>query len=157
MHGAPSSPEAEKVLFGIITGSRKMALSNIAFEDIAERNLLDQIQAGVPEGVLVDYKRDMYGRSDADVREFLKDVSSFAKIYPHYFEHGERCLTQALKKLSAHVLSTIVHEVLTDRSAVSLDAKLSSEGAEEEPGVASSAATHPRGDRPPRRRAPTTS
>ncbi len=55
-----------------------MALSTISFEDLLERDLLDQIQAGVPEGVLVDYKRDMYGRADADVREFLKDVSSFA-------------------------------------------------------------------------------
>src|SRR6266496_6765785 len=55
-----------------------MALSTISFEDLLERDLLDQIQAGVPEGVLVDYKRDIYGRADADVKEFLKDVSSFA-------------------------------------------------------------------------------
>jgi hypothetical protein len=55
-----------------------MALSNLNFDDLAERDLLDQIQAGVPEGVLVDYKRDLYGRADADIREFLKDVSSFA-------------------------------------------------------------------------------
>jgi Putative DNA-binding domain len=47
-------------------------------DDLSERDLLDQIQAGVPEGVLVGYKRDMYGRTDADIREFLKDVSSFA-------------------------------------------------------------------------------
>jgi predicted HTH transcriptional regulator len=55
-----------------------MALSNLNFDDLAECDLLDQIQAGVPEGVLVDYKRDLYGRADADIREFLKDVSSFA-------------------------------------------------------------------------------
>jgi predicted HTH transcriptional regulator len=55
-----------------------MALSHISFDDLSERDLLDQIQAGVPEGVLVDYKREMYGRTDADVREFLKDLSSFA-------------------------------------------------------------------------------
>jgi len=55
-----------------------MALSYLSFEDLSERDLLDQIQAGVPEGVLVDYKRDLYGRADTDVREFLKDVSSFA-------------------------------------------------------------------------------
>src|SRR5215204_4027733 len=53
-----------------------MSLSNISFEDISERDLLDQIQAGVPEGPVVEYKRDMYGRADGD--EFLKDVSSFA-------------------------------------------------------------------------------
>ncbi len=55
-----------------------MALSSINFDDISERDLADQINAGVPEGVLVDYKRDIYGRSDADVKEFLKDVTSFA-------------------------------------------------------------------------------
>jgi len=55
-----------------------MALSSISFEDISERDLIEQIQAGVPEGVLIDYKRDMYGRSDAEIKEFLKDVSSFA-------------------------------------------------------------------------------
>jgi hypothetical protein len=55
-----------------------MALSQASFDDVSERDLLDQIQAGVPEGVLLDYKSDIYGRADADVREFLKDVSSFA-------------------------------------------------------------------------------
>ena len=55
-----------------------MAISGKSFEDIKESDLLDQIQAGVPEGVLVDYKRDTYGRADGDVKEFLKDVSSFA-------------------------------------------------------------------------------
>jgi Schlafen, AlbA_2 len=55
-----------------------MALSNKSFEEISEGDLNDQVTAGVPEGVLLDYKRDLYGRSDADVREFLKDISSFA-------------------------------------------------------------------------------
>jgi hypothetical protein len=55
-----------------------MALSNLAFESISENDLREQISSGVPEGILVDYKRDMYGRSDADAKEFLKDVSSFA-------------------------------------------------------------------------------
>ena len=55
-----------------------MSLSNLNFEYISESDLVKQISAGVPEGVLVDYKREMYGRSDADAKEFLKDVSSFA-------------------------------------------------------------------------------
>jgi hypothetical protein len=55
-----------------------MSLSNLNFESISESDLIEQISAGVPEGVLVDYKRSMYGGSDADVKEFLKDVSSFA-------------------------------------------------------------------------------
>src|SRR5216683_5953598 len=55
-----------------------MALSNINFDSITEAELVEQISTGVPEGVLVDYKRDMYERGDADIKEFLKDVSSFA-------------------------------------------------------------------------------
>ncbi|WP_298261385.1 ATP-binding protein [Bradyrhizobium sp.] len=55
-----------------------MSLSSISFDNISEAHLSEQVSAGVPEGVLVDYKRDMYGRADADVKEFLKDVSSFA-------------------------------------------------------------------------------
>ena len=55
-----------------------MTLSTRNFEEISEQDLLAQIAAGVPEGILVDYKRDMYGGNDAGVREFLKDTSSFA-------------------------------------------------------------------------------
>jgi schlafen family protein len=55
-----------------------VALSNINFDQISESDLVEHIAAGVPEGILIDYKKDIYGRTDADVREFLKDVSSFA-------------------------------------------------------------------------------
>jgi hypothetical protein len=55
-----------------------MSIANISFDDIAEGHVLEQIQAGIPEGILVDYKESLYGGSDADVKEFLKDVSSFA-------------------------------------------------------------------------------
>jgi hypothetical protein len=55
-----------------------MALANKRFEEISESDLNDQVTAGVPEGMLVEYKRDIYGRRDGDVREFLKDISSFA-------------------------------------------------------------------------------
>ncbi len=55
-----------------------MSLSNINFDNLSEQNLLDQIAAGVPEGVLLDYKKELYGGGDSDVKEFLKDVSSFA-------------------------------------------------------------------------------
>lgn len=58
-----------------------MTISSIAFEDISETDLTEIITAGVPEGALIDYKRDMYGNTDADVKEFLKDVSSFANTY----------------------------------------------------------------------------
>jgi hypothetical protein len=55
-----------------------MALSNVTFEAVSERDLMDLVDTGVPEGPLYDYKLQTYGGADADVKEFLKDVSSFA-------------------------------------------------------------------------------
>ncbi|MCB1461858.1 MAG: ATP-binding protein [Nitratireductor sp.] len=55
-----------------------MSISRAQFENINENDLLDLINANVPEGALIEYKRDMYGNADADKREFLKDISSFA-------------------------------------------------------------------------------
>jgi hypothetical protein len=55
-----------------------MALSNVTFEAVSERDLRDLVDTGVPEGILYDYKLQTYGRADADVKEYLKDVSSFA-------------------------------------------------------------------------------
>lgn len=55
-----------------------MSLSRTNFNDLCEGDLRALVDAGLPEGVFVDYKRDAYGRADADVKEFLKDLSSFA-------------------------------------------------------------------------------
>lgn len=55
-----------------------MTISSIDFDSITEADLAEQVSSGVPEGVFVDYKKEMYGRSDADAKEFLKDISSFA-------------------------------------------------------------------------------
>ena len=55
-----------------------MALSNLAFDDIDVQSLEALIETGVAEGILLDYKAGSYGRTDADIKEFLKDVSSFA-------------------------------------------------------------------------------
>jgi hypothetical protein len=55
-----------------------MALLNVSFDAVSEAHLQDLVSTGVPEGVLIEYKRTTYGGTDADVREFLKDVSSFA-------------------------------------------------------------------------------
>jgi hypothetical protein len=55
-----------------------MALGQADFASIAEADLQALIDTGVPEGILVDYKVAPYGRADADVKEFLKDTSSFA-------------------------------------------------------------------------------
>src|SRR5262245_53699237 len=55
-----------------------MSLGRVNFDEIVEADLASLIATGVPEGIAVDYKRDAYGRADADVKEFLKDISSFA-------------------------------------------------------------------------------
>ncbi|MEX0851757.1 MAG: ATP-binding protein [Bauldia sp.] len=55
-----------------------MPLERASFDDVSERDLLDLIETGVPEGLAIEYKRDPYGNSDANKREALKDVTSFA-------------------------------------------------------------------------------
>jgi Putative DNA-binding domain len=52
-----------------------MPITSINFERISEADL-QSLQEN--EGIVLDYKRALYGTSDADKREFLKDVSSFA-------------------------------------------------------------------------------
>lgn len=55
-----------------------MTIERTNFDAIIERDLEDLIQASVPEGLVIEYKRDAYGGSDSDKREALKDISSFA-------------------------------------------------------------------------------
>lgn len=55
-----------------------MSLERFNFDEIGKDNLQALIDTGVPEGTLLEYKGVLYGRSDADVKEFLKDTSSFA-------------------------------------------------------------------------------
>jgi hypothetical protein len=55
-----------------------MSLNNAEFEKVEEQDLLQLIESQVAEGILIEYKRDLYGRSDDDKRELLKDTSSFA-------------------------------------------------------------------------------
>jgi predicted HTH transcriptional regulator len=55
-----------------------MPITRTDFDAVSEVDLDDLIQAKVPEGQTIEYKRNMYGSSDADKREALKDISSFA-------------------------------------------------------------------------------
>ncbi|MFD2270088.1 helix-turn-helix domain-containing protein [Undibacterium arcticum] len=49
---------------------------------IFQKNDLAELIVGqVPEGLRIDYKRDLYGNSDADKREVLKDISGFANAF----------------------------------------------------------------------------
>lgn len=55
-----------------------MALEGRAFEEISEADLIELVTNAVPEGLLVEYKQSVYGGSDAEKKEFLKDISAFA-------------------------------------------------------------------------------
>jgi hypothetical protein len=55
-----------------------MSLLDIPLEKITEADLNSLVSTGVPESPVIDYKRDTYGSSGDDKREFLADVSSFA-------------------------------------------------------------------------------
>jgi hypothetical protein len=55
-----------------------LSLNNKTLEEINESDLQALIDDQVSEGKTIDYKRDAVGRTDADKKEFLADVSSFA-------------------------------------------------------------------------------
>jgi predicted HTH transcriptional regulator len=51
---------------------------NKELNSILERDLLDLISSQTAEGRTLEYKRDLPGRADAEKKEFLADISSFA-------------------------------------------------------------------------------
>lgn len=55
-----------------------MSIGRLNFDDINEGDIKSLITTGIAEGPLIDFKEASYGRTDNDVREFLKDVSAFA-------------------------------------------------------------------------------
>ena len=55
-----------------------MSLLDMTWDKITETEINNLILNGVPESPTIDYKRETYGNSDGDKREFLADVSSFA-------------------------------------------------------------------------------
>jgi hypothetical protein len=55
-----------------------MSIDRADFEGLVEADLAELLAGQVPEGLHIDYKRDLYGAADADKRETLKDISAFA-------------------------------------------------------------------------------
>ena len=55
-----------------------MTLARSDFDNLSEDDLQALKENAVSEGISLDYKRDAYGRSDAENKEFLKDITSFA-------------------------------------------------------------------------------
>lgn len=58
-----------------------MSIGNLNFDDISEGNLLDLIEIGVPEGLKIEYKSQLYGNSNSDKKEALKDISSLGNSF----------------------------------------------------------------------------
>src|SRR4051812_19667531 len=53
-------------------------LEFLSLDRISEADLQALIATNTTEGRELDFKRDVYGASDADKREFLADISAFA-------------------------------------------------------------------------------
>ncbi|PJB31857.1 MAG: hypothetical protein CO109_07690 [Deltaproteobacteria bacterium CG_4_9_14_3_um_filter_65_9] len=58
-----------------------MSIERLDFDNIDERDVEELVSLQVPEGLRIDYKRDIYGNSDADKKEILKDVSGFSNAF----------------------------------------------------------------------------
>lgn len=57
-----------------------MSIERADFDSLVEQDLRELIDGQVPEGLRIDYKLTLYGTSDADKRELLKDISAFANL-----------------------------------------------------------------------------
>src|SRR5215471_17078845 len=69
-------------------GSLTVPFSGKLITSIREADLLSLIDTKENEGKEIDYKRLLPGKSDADRREFLYDVSSFANTSGGYLIFG---------------------------------------------------------------------
>jgi len=70
--------QAPVELGAIATGGEGLSLGSVPIEEIEEVHLKQLVEDGVVEARDIDYKLTLPGGSDADRREFLADVSSFA-------------------------------------------------------------------------------
>ena len=58
-----------------------MSIEKADFDSIEEKDLIELVDAQVPEGLRLDFKLTNYGKSDSDKRELLKDVSALANSH----------------------------------------------------------------------------
>jgi len=66
---------------------------------IQEADLEELIKNKVPEGKTTEYKQVLPGSSDADKKEFLADVSSFANAAGGHLLYGIRAESAIQRKL----------------------------------------------------------
>jgi hypothetical protein len=55
-----------------------MSIEQSDFENVSAEDIADLVSGQVPEGLRYEFKRETYGKADADKREFLKDIAAFA-------------------------------------------------------------------------------
>ena len=55
-----------------------MPITRPDFENLCEADLQTLLDNEAPEGIHIEYKRELYGGTDSEKKEILKDVSSFA-------------------------------------------------------------------------------
>jgi len=58
-----------------------MPIDRLDFDNMSETDLAELIAAQVPEGLRIEYKRELYGNRDEDKREALKDISAFTNAF----------------------------------------------------------------------------
>ena len=58
-----------------------MTIDRGEFDSLSQSDLEELTEAQVPEGLRLEYKRELYGNSDSDKREFLKDVTALANSH----------------------------------------------------------------------------
>jgi Schlafen, AlbA_2 len=67
-----------------------MSIARLDFDNLAEGDLVELVTGQVPEGLHLEYKRELYGNSDGDRKEYLKDVSAFANAFGGHLLIGVR-------------------------------------------------------------------
>jgi len=58
-----------------------MPIERLDFDNMSEADLAELVATQVPEGLRIEYKRELYGNRDEDKREALKDISAFANAF----------------------------------------------------------------------------
>jgi hypothetical protein len=77
--GACQDERRWRVLYSSVSNQEvAMSLHDIALDKVSKEDVDTLLSTGVPESPLIEYKRDVYGNTDGDKREFLADITSFA-------------------------------------------------------------------------------
>lgn len=77
-----------------------MSIGRVNFNDVTGVDLHDLLKASVPEGLTLEYKREMYGSSDAEKKEALKDITSFANSIGGHLVIGIEAINGVAARLS---------------------------------------------------------